>query len=269
MKELKQKDLDCASKLQESEAKNKEKIKSINKSNKIMVELIKTSYEKRIERVKDTGATLISKLSDAVVEQTNSNAACLQLCEKKIEENKKQHECDIAKLNCEHNTETVSLKKEIKEHEEKRDRLEWIFGRQTDNPFLKNVGNDKENTMNFLDEVSKNLAGVSPEDLRKYFLQTQSIIQQSAVLRLEAEQRTAVVTMEAEQSNKDLRRICCDQKQQLVDMKERLDKALDTILDQQKQIKETPVQFTLSKTVVANPNGKGANKKWDVGRWCF
>ena len=82
--------------------------------------------------------------------------------------------------------------------------MECIFGQQTKNLFLKNINSDKENTINFLDEVSKQLAAVSPEDPCKYFLQTQSIIQQSAVLRLEAEQRTAVLTMEAEQHNEDL-----------------------------------------------------------------
>ena len=81
--------------------------------------------------------------------------------------------------------------------------MECIFGQQTgNNPFLKNVGNNKENTINFLDEVSKQLAAVSPEDLCKYFLQTQSIIQQLAVLRMEAEQRTTVLRMVAEQRNK-------------------------------------------------------------------
>ena len=88
----------------------------------------KKSYEKRIKRVTDTGAALVSKLSDAVIELANSKAASLQLCEKKIEENKKQHECDIVKLKCDHNIEIVLLKNELKVHEEKQDRMEWIFG---------------------------------------------------------------------------------------------------------------------------------------------
>ena len=47
-------------------------------------------------------------------------------------------------------------------------------------------------------------------------------------------------------------------------MKERLDEALDTILDQQKVIKETPAQFTLTKTVTTNCSGRGGSRKWDV-----
>ena len=73
-----------------------------------------------------------------------------------------------------------------------------------------------------------------------------------------------MLRMEAEQGKEDLERICSDQKQQMIDMKQQFDNAIDTILDLQQQNKETPLQFTLFKTTVANPSGKGANRKWDV-----
>lgn len=228
-KALEEKDLDCAIKLNENNENNK-KIKNIKKLNKNMIKLLKTSHATKIERVKDQSAMLISSLSSAVTEERNRRTACVELCEKKIEENKKQHECEIVKLKCDHDTEIVSLKNNLKVHEEKRDRMEWIFRQRTKDLFLKNLNSNKNNIINFLDQVSKQLAAVSLEDLSKYFLQTQSIIQQLAMLQMEAEER-----------NEDLQQISSDQTQQLADMKERLDNAIDTILDQQQQNKETPV----------------------------
>ena len=133
-------------------------------------------------------------------------------------------------MKCHHNTQIVSLKNQLKVHEEKWYKMEWIFGRQMENPFLKNVGSEKNNSINFLDQVSKQVGTISPEDLRKYFLQTQSIIQQSAMLR-----------MEAEQGKEDLEQICSDQKQQMIDMKQRLDNAINTILDLQQQNKRNTI----------------------------
>ena len=195
-------------KLQENYAHNKEKIKSINKLHKRTIKLLKTSNTTKIERGKGNSATLPNLLSSALKEERNCKTTCLELREKKIEENKKQMECDIMKLKCDHNTEIVLLKNELKVHEEKQDRMEWIFGQQMENPFLKNVNSDKDNTIIFLDQVSKQLAVISLEDLCKYFLQTQSIIQQSEILR-----------MEAEQDKEDLQQICSEQKQQMIDMK--------------------------------------------------
>ena len=147
--------------MQENNDKNNEKIKKIQKSNKKKNKSLKVSYETNLGRVRDKSATIIGKLSNPVVEQTNSKAACLQLCEKKIEENKEKMECEI---NCCHNIETVSLKNKIKEHEERRDRMEWIFGRQVDNPFI------------------KNLSQISMEDLCGYLQQTQLIIQKLSMI---------------------------------------------------------------------------------------
>ena len=86
----------------------------MKKSNQNMIKLLKELHAKRTERIKDTGAILISKLSNVVVEQMNSKAACLELCEKKIEEKKEKPECKIEEINCSHDTEIVLLKKEIK-----------------------------------------------------------------------------------------------------------------------------------------------------------
>ena len=248
-KAIKRKDLNCMRKVQENDDKNKQKIKSIKKLHKNTIKLLNKSNTRKMERLKEDTTTIISSLSSALEESTNN----LNSHEKEIEENKEEMECKIEEMKCRHNTQIVSLKNQLKVHEEKRYKMEWIFGRQTENPFLKNVGSEKDNSINFLDQVSKQVGTISPEDLCKYFLQTQSIIQQSAMLR-----------MEAEQGKDDLERICSDQKQQMIDMKQRLDNAIDTILDLQQQNKETPLQFTLCKTTVANPSGKGANRKWDV-----
>ena len=138
-------------------------------------------------------------------------------------------------------------------HEEKQDKMGWIFGQQMKILFLKNVGNNKNNSIKFLDQVSKQLGTISPEDICKYFLQTQSIIQQLMILR-----------MEVEQGKKYLERICYDQKEEIADMKQQFDNTIDTVLDLQQQNKETPLQFTFYKITVTNPSGKEANRKWDI-----
>ena len=124
---MERKHLDCIRKLQENDDKNKKTIKNFKKSNKNIIELLKELNTTKIERVKDNSATSISLLSNVLKEEMNSKTACLQLCEK-IEENKKPMECDIVKLKCDHNNEIVLLKNEFKVHEEKQDRMEWIFG---------------------------------------------------------------------------------------------------------------------------------------------
>ena len=93
-------------------------------------------------------------------------------------------------------------------HEEKQDKMEWIFGQQMEILFLKNVGNNKDNSINFLDQVSKQLGTISPKDICKYFLQTQSKIQQLMILR-----------MKVEQVKEYLERICYAQKEEIADMK--------------------------------------------------
>ena len=112
---------------------------------------------------------------------------------------------------------------------------------------------NKDNTIDFLDQVSKQLATISPERLCKYFLQTQSIIQELVILR-----------MEALQGKEDLEQIFSGQKQQIIDMKERLDITLDTILDLQKEKNISPLQFTLCKTATVNHSGHRGSRKWDV-----
>ena len=155
-----------------------------------------------MERVRDEGATIIGELRDAVIELADSNAASLQLCEKKIEENKEKMESEIEEINCRHNIETVSLKNTIKEHEERRDRMEWIFGRHVDNLFI------------------KNLSQISVEDLCEYFRQTQLIIQKSSTIRIIAEDE-----------KKKQERISNELKEEMEVMKQQLDDAKDMILD--------------------------------------
>ena len=189
-------------------------MKKILKSNKNKIESLKVSYETKMGRVRDESATIIGKLSNVVVEQTNSKAVCLQLCEKKIEENKEKMECEIEEINCRHNIETVSLKNTIKEHEERRDRMEWIFGRHVDNPFI------------------KNLSQISAEDLCEYFRQTQLIIQKSSTIRIIAEDE-----------KKKQERISHDLKEEMADIKQQLDDAKDTILDLPHQNEDTSLEL--------------------------
>ena len=62
-------------------------------------------------------------------------------------------DCKIEQMKFCHNIQIVLLKNQLKVHEEKRYKMEWIFGRQTENPFQKNVGSEMDNSINFLDQV--------------------------------------------------------------------------------------------------------------------
>ena len=79
---------------------NRIKMKSIKETNIKKIELIKEANTKKIKQIKDYNATIISSLSNSLEHQIN----CLELCEKKVEENQKEIECDIVNIKCHYNT---------------------------------------------------------------------------------------------------------------------------------------------------------------------
>ena len=110
-------------KLQKNDAKNKEKIKFMKKLHKNIIKSLNKLNSKKIETFKDNTVTLISSLSGVLKKERNCKTICVELCEKKIEENKKEMECDIVKLKHDHNTEIVLLKNQLKCM--KRNKIRW------------------------------------------------------------------------------------------------------------------------------------------------